>query len=272
MNTKMNLLSIGDVSRLTGAGIKSLRYYEKINILKPAYISPDSGYRYYTLEQTNIVEIIMFCVALDIPLKELTKFSDKDGVMDFKSFFGEKRKIVEKKLNALKKGLNLIDHIERQIDLAELYQTGQIYSRKIPEKIFYVRSCGETLKGLDQLKIITDFWKEFWRTQHYQNEDDYNELPEYGFLYEYSPDRAMCYTFIETYTEACEHTPTENIMAIPAGTYFCRLDEDSQLEHASEIFREQLAEQDSFIAIETGIFTGKHNFSKPINELRVIVQ
>jgi len=267
MISKKNLLSIGDVSKLTGAGIKSLRYYEKINILKPAYVSPDSGYRYYTLEQTNVVEIIMFCVALDIPLKELAKFSDEDGVMDFKSFFSEKRKVVEKKLNGLKKGLNLIDFIERQIDLAELHQTGQIYTRKIPEKSFYVKPCGKTLKGLDQVKIIAAFWKDFWEAQYYHDEDGI-EFPEYGILGECSPEGTMYYAFIEAQVPV----PSENVMTLPAGTYFCRLDEDSLLENAHELFSEQLAGRESFFAIETGIFTGKHNFSKPVNELRIIAR
>ena len=35
MNEKEKLLSIGEISKMTGAGIKALRHYEKINILKP---------------------------------------------------------------------------------------------------------------------------------------------------------------------------------------------------------------------------------------------
>ena len=33
-------LTIGEVSKMKGVGIKSLRYYDRLGILKPAYINP----------------------------------------------------------------------------------------------------------------------------------------------------------------------------------------------------------------------------------------
>ena len=39
---------IGDFSRLTNISIRTLRYYDEIGILKPEYVDPYSGYRYYT--------------------------------------------------------------------------------------------------------------------------------------------------------------------------------------------------------------------------------
>ncbi|MCL2222593.1 MAG: MerR family DNA-binding transcriptional regulator, partial [Oscillospiraceae bacterium] len=52
MSKKSGLLSIGDISKFTGVSIKALRYYERIGILKPAYVDPDSLYRYYNFNQT----------------------------------------------------------------------------------------------------------------------------------------------------------------------------------------------------------------------------
>ena len=43
---KKRLFSIGKLSKLTGVHVQSLRYYETIGILKPAYIDPESNYRY----------------------------------------------------------------------------------------------------------------------------------------------------------------------------------------------------------------------------------
>ena len=47
---KENLLSIGALSKQTGVHIKSLRYYDSLGILRPAYVDPCSGYRYYSLQ------------------------------------------------------------------------------------------------------------------------------------------------------------------------------------------------------------------------------
>ena len=38
-------LSIGELAKLRNINVQSLRYYEKLGILVPAYINPESGYR-----------------------------------------------------------------------------------------------------------------------------------------------------------------------------------------------------------------------------------
>ena len=55
---KQNLLTIGNLSKQTGVHVKSLRYYEQLGILLPAYTDPDTGYRYYTLSQIPVVDAI----------------------------------------------------------------------------------------------------------------------------------------------------------------------------------------------------------------------
>ena len=71
---KQNLLTIGNLSKQTGVHVKSLRYYEQLGILLPAYTDPDTGYRYYTLSQIPVVDAIRACIFLDIPLKEFIGF------------------------------------------------------------------------------------------------------------------------------------------------------------------------------------------------------
>jgi len=113
MSRKNNLLSIGDVSKLTGASVRSLRYYEKIGILTPAYISPDSNYRYYSKEQMPIVEMIMLCIELDIPLSELAKVANP---ISSRPFLEQVRKTAEGKLDGLRRGLELMDAVERKMN------------------------------------------------------------------------------------------------------------------------------------------------------------
>ena len=45
------LMSIGKVSKLKNVSIKSLRYYDQIGILKPAFVNAETNYRYYTKDQ-----------------------------------------------------------------------------------------------------------------------------------------------------------------------------------------------------------------------------
>jgi len=260
MSEKANLLSIGEMSKITGAGIKSLRYYESINILKPAFVDPYSGYRYYSFNQTYLVNIIMFCIELDIPLKELVKFSNTDDILDFRKLLYHGKDNVEKKLKLLNNGLNLINELEQKINLAESFQIGQIYSREIPEKTFFIKPCEKSPKNIDKFEIF----KSLSDISFYE---DSNELFEYGFLCNYSNKNIQYYFFIEL----TKHIPNKNIMKIPAGNYICIKNENSQIEQAQEIFNKYIKKEISFLAIETEVFTGKLKIDKPINELRIII-
>jgi len=255
MARKNKLLSIGEISKLTGASLRSLRYYEKIGLLKPACTDPDSGYRYYTFDQTHHVELIMFCIELDIPLKELTTFTHADDMIDFRAFLAHGKEIAEQKLKRIKQGLNLICTLEHKMDLAEQYQVGQIYERELPQKFLHVKPCGASLKDLDLLELVASFADVSYA------ENEYDDLSEYGFLCEHTPAGAQYYAFLEVPKDRANKI-------IPAGTYLCRQSEDAQIEAVGGLFGERLT-GDSWLAVEAEIFTGRHKISKPIGEIRV---
>ena len=51
-------LTISRFARLRGIDINSLRYYERLGILTPAYTDPQTRYRYYTAEQQSVLDVI----------------------------------------------------------------------------------------------------------------------------------------------------------------------------------------------------------------------
>lgn len=67
----VGMLSIGDFSRATHMTVKSLRHYQRIGLLEPAGVDPDTGYRQYTAEQIPIAQVIRRFRDLDMPLEEI---------------------------------------------------------------------------------------------------------------------------------------------------------------------------------------------------------
>jgi len=67
----MELYSIGKLSKETGLSPDTLRHYDAIGLLKPAYISQDTGYRYYSDEQAGDLAAILELKAYDFSLKEI---------------------------------------------------------------------------------------------------------------------------------------------------------------------------------------------------------
>ncbi len=73
-------MSIGKVSKLKNVSIKSLRYYDQIGILKPAFVNTETNYRYYTKEQLYLLDAITVCIKLGIPLKDLNRYVENDSI------------------------------------------------------------------------------------------------------------------------------------------------------------------------------------------------
>jgi len=271
MSEKNNFFPIGETSKLTGASIYSLRYYERIKLLEPAYIDTFSGYRYYSLDQIYLIGIISLCIELDIPLKKLTQFMGKDGTVDFSGLIAYGKEIAEKKLKTLQKGLKFINDVEQKIAETEKYALGKkVYSRKIPKKYFYVTPCKKSPKNEDLIGVIKDSLSSYYYNDNY-DKWIYSGLLEYGFLCEFSSAPPKYYTFSEL-PENMAVKIKENIMLIPEGTYMCRQSNESAIENAPQIFSKHLKGKDSFLAIETDIFTGSYKIHNPLSELRVIVR
>ena len=68
---KEELLSIGEFAKLRGVSVKSLRYYERVGALKPAYVNAESGYRYYSINQISDLDMVITFIELGVPLKEI---------------------------------------------------------------------------------------------------------------------------------------------------------------------------------------------------------
>ena len=53
------LIKIGDFAKQAGVTIKTLRHYDKLGLLKPAWINRYNGYRYYAPKQLTITGMIL---------------------------------------------------------------------------------------------------------------------------------------------------------------------------------------------------------------------
>jgi DNA-binding transcriptional MerR regulator len=64
-------LTIGEFSRITHLSIKTLRRYHEGGLLEPAHVDPQSGYRYYSLDQVPAAQIIRRFRELGMPVREV---------------------------------------------------------------------------------------------------------------------------------------------------------------------------------------------------------
>jgi effector-binding domain-containing protein len=74
----MELLAIGRFARLTGLTVRAVRHYGELGLLQPAYVDPETGYRYFAPEQMGDAEAIRRLRFLELALDEIREILDAD--------------------------------------------------------------------------------------------------------------------------------------------------------------------------------------------------
>jgi DNA-binding transcriptional MerR regulator len=127
------LLSIGRFARLTGVSIGALRHYDEIDLLRPAHVDADTGYRSYSSSQLPQARAIQRLRALDLSLEDIRDVLNDDGVETLE----EHAKRVEARIWRLQRIQYRLKHyIERKDDLMTEPETMDVDHRRLGVDLF----------------------------------------------------------------------------------------------------------------------------------------
>jgi MerR family mercuric resistance operon transcriptional regulator len=107
---KWDGIPIGELSRLTGVNIETIRYYEKIEML-PAPLRTEGGHRVYGPTETRILAFIRRGRELGFTLDEIRALLDLGGPE--KASCAEVRKIAAHHLDHIRAKINDLVKLER---------------------------------------------------------------------------------------------------------------------------------------------------------------
>ncbi|MEQ8934321.1 MAG: MerR family transcriptional regulator [Amphiplicatus sp.] len=71
-------LTVGDLAKAAGVSVRTLRHYDEIGLLSPAFVG-DNGYRYYGRDEFLRLQQIMLHREMRIPLKEIGSLLERQG-------------------------------------------------------------------------------------------------------------------------------------------------------------------------------------------------
>ena len=153
--------TISEFADLRGININSLRYYEKIGVLKPAYIDSHTNYRYYSTEQLYVLNQIILCITIGIPLKELKHYIDSDGNLHSKELLQRGQSMALLKMREIQNNLNMISHMLEIIEKNKTFENMQgKYVRQIKERrIITSDFISEELDDKEIVRLIADLYK-----------------------------------------------------------------------------------------------------------------
>lgn len=140
-------MTVHEVSQLTGVSIRTLHYYDKIDLLHPAG-KTESGYRLYEESDLERLQQILLFRELQFPLKDIKKILSSP---DF-----DRNRALEQQIQLLELQK---EHLENLITLARgIYMTGV---KNLDFTAFDTKKLDEYSKEAKARWGKTDAWKEF---------------------------------------------------------------------------------------------------------------
>ncbi|MCD8042227.1 MAG: MerR family transcriptional regulator [Tannerellaceae bacterium] len=256
-----NYLTISEFAKLRGVNINSLLYYEKLGILSPAYVDSHTRYRYYAPEQLSTLDIILLCINLDIPLKDLKQYQDENTYWQ-KKMLEDGRQIAENKINQMQMSLRKIEYSLKCQEEQDQYAGHKgIYQRKIASRFFIV----EGYEG--EFANITQFGRISTRLFDYAEEKGFSTVLPSGFMFAFHENEVRQFLFYEV-------LPTEKkdkkVIEILEGMWSClQMKFEPNLNHI-RFLEQNFGCSDKRIAIVSNLIRDKLQINSRYNEIQVI--
>ena len=127
------MLKIGDFARLSQVPVKTLRYYDELGLINPAFIDTFTGYRYYSVEQLPRLYRLLALKDLGFSLEQIGRILN-EGVTheQLRGMLMLKRADAEHRLKEEQDRTARIEARLRDIELEENMPTSDVAIKTVP--------------------------------------------------------------------------------------------------------------------------------------------
>ena len=141
------MMTVNEVSKLTGVSIRTLHYYDEMGLLHPA-VTTDSGYRMYDDTNLERLQDILLFRELEFPLKEIKR------IIDSPDFYRKQALEQQIEMLTLKK-----EHLEQLIAFAKGLK--ELGGKNMDFKAFDTKKLDEYAKQAKEKWGATEAYREF---------------------------------------------------------------------------------------------------------------
>ena len=152
------MLTVKEVSEITGISVRTLHYYDEIGLLTPSGKS-EAGYRLYDEKALERLRQILFFREFDLPLKEIKAVMENPS-LDKNEILQMQRRMLLRKKERMERLIASIDRLLRGEERMDF----EVFSRREMEEIWdsMYENCNEAQKAI----FISHYGsKEAWRRQ-----------------------------------------------------------------------------------------------------------
>ena len=219
-NPDFQYLTIKEFSDLTHTPIDTLKHYDRIGLLRPAYIGKENNYRYYLPEQSLLLTRIMFGTKAHIKLQDIKATVLADDTERTSTNYQNITRELEQNIDELKAAQSSLINLIYYYNLSKRYPLETLFSFHFPE--FYMISTPKTkISGkflIRESNIANDLFMKGFSHRHW---------PHYQLGAFFDEQAIARENFSNTsYYLKIDHPedfPPQEITYVPGGYYLCYL-------------------------------------------------
>ena len=252
---------ISEFAKLRGININSLRYYEKIGILKPAYIDEKTNYRYYSAEQLVLLNKIILCIQLGISLKEMATYMDENGDLQSQKLLEQGKIVAQNRIREMESNLKYIETSLKNIEENKKFKDkeGRYYRTFDERKVITTKRFEGPLEVKSVVSEISALYK-------IAQENDFFPILPAGQLLEVEQDGKMSIRFFLEVLEGQSEHPMIEIL--PAGTYSCVRTELNPKVDMLKLIRDHWKAEEKTTFVINNVTSEKYSFKNRPSEIQ----
>ena len=261
---KDGLFSIGEVSKSKGITVKALRFYDEIGLLKPHFIDPESGYRYYHADQMLPIDIIKAARSLEISPNQLVPFFENKDTEGLMALLSEHREKTEERLLRLRNVVAGTERICENYRLAgEASARSDVYRRRIAPIHAFSTPWVEHKDPQDYLAVYAALDRRV-------DERGLIATYEAGVLFEIREHSTVPSLL---FTTVAHPFPGKDYLLIPGGEYVCVSFSEGSAIARQKLLNRYIAKHrlEPRLILQAELLTEVFRDENPVWELRVLV-
>ncbi|MDD5922091.1 MAG: helix-turn-helix domain-containing protein [Eubacteriales bacterium] len=213
--------SIGEVSKIMGISVQTLRYYDSIDLLKPAHVNKRTGYRYYSAEQFHIIDRIKYLQKLGMTLSDIRNVIVNNDIHALVDYLKTAKQETVSKISEL---TDLLDTIEWYEKYFQYYEGGE---EEPKNRMFSVKHFPVRYLVVEPVRAKDERMDFHIRLTERRNNPPFNKfsyIRQYSYVLDYDSlvRNVLKPKYLGMYIKSIpEDFSDPHIFTVPEGDYFC---------------------------------------------------